>query len=163
MDIKTIIKESIECDLMDTENITNCILDYLGIYKMYEVENFMKRREYRITENYTIIATSKKDAKQVLIKHLSITNSYLLYNYTKDLNSFYNGIYLHYFKNNLPVSTYVANDYKYLLNSITEVEDAGTIYGSKSSFIYQYQQEGGQIEYSFIQDPFEDKIKFIYT
>jgi hypothetical protein len=159
-----IIEESIECDLMDTKNITNCILDYLGIYKLYKAENYYKRREYRIEEYYTIIATSKEDAKDVLIKHLSITDSSSMYNYTKDLNSFYNGMYFYYFNNNLrnssTVNLVLYND---LLDSITEIQTEPVIYGCKSSFIREYQKDGSNLhDYSFIQDFYKDSIEIYH-
>ena len=162
-----IVQEAINCYLMDTKNITNCILDYTGVYKTYKTFDYNKIRGDKIEEEYIIVARSKKDAEEVLMKHCLAIDAAMSSDYNENLQTFYDNAYFEVMKEDVTeeemIQFYIQQEY--LINNIVECEDVPLRYDCKYSFVLFYQKNGSSQcvhNYTLNQSSSEDKIRISY-
>ena len=163
----SILQEALSCELMDTQNISKIILEYTGVYKTYKAYDYYQVRGDRIEEEYTIIARSKKDAKDVLMKHCIALDSALSSDYNQNLQIFFDEAYFEVMEEKVSkeeAKLFFTNN-KYLIHNVVECDEIPPRVDCKYSFIAYYQKTGSDIcDYNYIlnQSPYENKITISY-
>ncbi len=163
----SILQEALSCEFMDIKNITNIVMDYIGVYKTYKAYDYYQVRGDHIEEEYTIIARSKKDAKDVLMKHCIALDSALSSDYNQNLQIFFDEAYFEVMEEKVSkeeAKLFFTNN-KYLIHNVVECDEIPPRVDCKYPFIAYYQKTGSGMcdhNYTLNQSPYENKITISY-